>query len=262
MGCDAAAITNQANSPRRMPAQSTQLEQTRDEFLSRMSHELRTPLNAVIGFSRVLEANRAGNQRPEDIELLQRVRENGEQLLRLVQDVLDYSRIRRGMLQMHITDTDVADVAATVVARHRRSATEKGVRIILALPESASTVPLDEDRFVQVVQHLVANAVKFTQHGTINVNVVTDAANRPVRMEVVDTGVGIPVANLARIFEPFEQGDAGTGRSHGGVGLGLPLAHQLCEAMGCRLSVVSDPGAGSRFTVHFPVVGQFHCDKT
>ncbi|MEX2178909.1 MAG: HAMP domain-containing sensor histidine kinase [Gemmatimonadaceae bacterium] len=236
-----------------MSLQPTQLEQTRDEFLSRMSHELRTPLNAVIGFSRVLEANRAGNQRPEDLALLQRVRENGEQLLQLVQDVLDHSRIRRGMLQMHITDTNVADIAATVAARHRRSATEKGVRIVLALPEKAPAVRLDEEQFVQVVRHLVANAVKFTQHGTVNVNVVTDAANRPVRLEVVDTGVGIPVANLARIFEPFEQGDAGMGRSHEGAGLGLPLAHQLCEAMGCRLSVVSDPGTGSRFTIHFPI---------
>ena len=228
-------------------------QRSREEFLARMSHELRTPLNAVIGFSRVLEKNNAGNQRPEDIQLLGRVRAGGEQLLRLVDDVLDQSRIERGQLALALDAVNVVDVAARVVANFRSAAAAKGLRLLAVLPPSAGTVALDAGRFEQVLQHLVDNAVKFTGMGVVKVTLVTDAATqRPTRLIVADTGIGIPADRLDQIFIPFEQLEGGTKRAYGGAGLGLPLARQLCDGMGCRLIVESEVGVGSRFTIRFP----------
>jgi signal transduction histidine kinase len=228
-------------------------EKSREEFLARMNHELRTPLNAVIGFSRVLESNRAGNQRPEDIQLLSRVRAGGEKLLGMIEDVLDQSRIAHGQLPLALDDTDVVKVAARVVASYRSAAVAKGLRILAVLPDSAPTIPLDAGRFEQVLQHLVDNAVKFTISGTVRVSLATDAGTgRPSRLVVADSGIGIPKSHLGRIFEPFEQVDASERRTYGGAGLGLPLARQLCEGMACRLTVESEAGRGSRFSIRFP----------
>ena len=228
-------------------------ERTRDEFLARMSHELRTPLNAVIGFSRLLESNRGGNQRPEDIDLLKRVRTSGEQLLRLIEDVLDQARIERGHMDLSMKDTDIVAIANRVADYYRGEAAAKGVRLVAVLPASASPVDLDAARFEQVLRHLMDNAVKFTANGTIRVTLVTDAATgRPTRLAVSDTGIGIPEDAVDRIFQPFEQGDASHGRPYGGAGLGLPLARRLCGVMGCQLLVESVEGKGSKFTIRFP----------
>jgi len=226
---------------------------SREEFLERMSHELRTPLNAVIGFSRVLETNRAGNQRPEDIQLLGRVRASGEKLLGMLQDVLDQSRIERGQLPLTRAETNVSDIATRVVKNYRSAAGAKGIRIIAVLPESSPTIPLDSGRFEQALHHLVDNAVKFTVAGTVRVTLLTDAATgRPSRLIVADTGIGIPSESLDRIFEAFEQVDGSQRRQHDGAGLGLALAWRLCEGMGCWLTVESEMGKGSRFTIRFP----------
>ena len=226
---------------------------SREEFLERMSHELRTPLNAVIGFSRVLETNRAGNQRPEDIQLLGRVRASGEKLLGMLQDVLDQSRIERGQLPLTLAETNVSDIATRVVKNYRSAAGAKGIRIIAVLPESSPTIPLDSGRFEQALHHLVDNAVKFTVAGTVRVTLLTDAATgRPSRLIVADTGIGIPSESLDRIFEAFEQVDGSQRRQHDGAGLGLALAWRLCEGMGCWLTVESEMGKGSRFTIRFP----------
>jgi len=226
---------------------------SREEFLARMSHELRTPLNAVIGFSRVLETNRAGNQRPEDIQLIGRVRAGGERLLVMIEDVLDQSRVERGQLPFALAETDVSDIAARVVKTYRSAAAAKGIRLIAMLPESAPSIPLDAGRFEQALHHLVDNAVKFTVTGTVGVTLLTDAAtSRPTRLIVADTGIGIPADSLERIFEAFEQVDASSRRNYDGVGLGLALAWRLCEGMGCWLTVESEVGKGSRFTIRFP----------
>jgi signal transduction histidine kinase len=227
--------------------------ETREEFLARMSDELLTPLNAVIGLSRVLERNRAGNQRAEDLELLRRVRSSGEQLLRLVSQVLEQSRIARGDLTLSLRPTDVASVATGVMGRHRDAAAAKGLRFLGVVPESAAPIELDADRFAEVVRHLLDNAVKFTASGSIRIVLVTDAATgRPVRLTVSDSGIGIAPERMTQIFEPFEQADVGAGRVYKGLGLGLALARRLCESMHCRLWATSEPGKGSRFTVEFP----------
>ena len=230
---------------------------TREEFLARMSHELRTPLNAVIGFSRVLENNRAGNQRPEDIELLKRVRASGERLLRLVEDVLQHSHIGNGKLELALSPTDVVAIVNRVADDYRDAAVAKGLSFRTALPTDAAPLLLDAGRLAQVVEHLVDNAIKFTRNGHVMIALSTDAATRtPSRLVVSDTGIGIPSSGLDSIFDAFHQVDAGSRRSFDGAGLGLPLARRLCVAMGCGLSVESEAGQGSRFTITFPRTGE------
>lgn len=229
-------------------------QRSREEFLARMSHELRTPLNAVIGFSRLLENNQAGNQRPEDIHLLSRVRASGEELLRLVENVLDQSRIEQGNLELAPAETNVVDVVSRVVKHYRPISSAKGLRLLAVLQESAEPIVLDAIRFEQVVRHLVDNAVKFTVSGSVKVTLLTDAAtNCPSRLIVADSGPGIPGEQLDRVFMPFEQLDGTPRRTNGGAGLGLPLALQLCDAMGCRLTVDSEVDKGSKFTIRFPI---------
>ena len=186
--------------------------------------------------------------------MLSRVRAGGEQLLRLVEDVLDQSRIEQGQLTLAFDKVDVALIARSVVASYRSAAVAKGVRMLAVLPDSAALIALDANRFEQVLRHLVDNAVKFTGAGSIKVTLVTDAASgRPTRLSVSDSGIGIPADRLDQIFVPFEQIEGGSRRSYGGAGLGLPLARQLCEAMGCQLAVESTAGSGSRFTIRFPI---------
>jgi len=230
-------------------------QKTREELLSRMSHELRTPLNAVIGFARVLEANRAGNQRPEDRELLARIRVNGERLLGIVDDVLSHTEVTSGQLILAPDPADVVAISARVLQTHSRAAHAKGLRLVADLPTSVPTIALDARRFEQVLDKLVDNAVKFTPSGEVRVRLCTDAVTRkPSSLAVEDTGIGIPADRLESVFEPFEQADAGRSRAYGGAGLGLPLAYRLCEAMGCGLEVQSTVGQGSRFTVRFPSI--------
>jgi signal transduction histidine kinase len=223
--------------------------ESRDEFLARMSDELLTPLNAVIGFSRVLEKNRAGNQRVEDLELLRRVRAGGEHLLRLVMRVLEQARIARGELAVSMQPTDVTSVALRVIDEHRDAAAAKGLRLTAIVPDSA---PILLERLTDALRHLVENAIKFTPSGGIRVIMAMDiATGRPRRLTVADSGIGIAPERLDTIFEPFAQGDIGANRAHRGLGLGLALARALCEGMGCRLTVASEPGKGARFTIHF-----------
>jgi two-component system, sensor histidine kinase len=225
----------------------------REEFLSRMSHELRTPLNAVIGFSRMLESNKAGNQRPEDIDMLKRVRAGGEQLLRLIENVLDQSDAQQGHLEVARERVDVSTLAERVMDQHRAAASAKGLRMVGVLPPVSPTIELDARRFEQVLGHLIDNAIKFTDQGSVRVVMVLDAAtNYPTTLTVSDTGMGIAADRMEQLFTPFEQGDNSRRRVHGGSGLGLPLARRLCHAMGCQLVVESQVGRGSRFSIRFP----------
>jgi signal transduction histidine kinase len=207
----------------------------------------------VIGFSKVLESNKAGNQRPEDIEMLKRVRSGGERLLRLIDNVLDQSDMDQGKIEIAPERVDVSVLAERVMDQHRAAASAKGLRMVGVLPPISPSIELDPRRFEQVLGHLIDNAIKFTDAGSVRVVMVSDAAtNRPTTLTVSDTGMGIPADSIERLFAPFEQGDNSSRRTHGGSGLGLPLARRLCHAMGCQLVVESQVGRGSRFSIRFP----------
>jgi signal transduction histidine kinase len=223
----------------------------RHEVLSRLSHELRTPLNSVIGFSRVLGTNRAGNQRAEDLVMLERIRASGERLLDLVEDLFDVTVPDSSVATM--VPVNVAAAAATAVRENLRAAAQKGISLDLMV-EADGMVPLDAARLLRVLRKLVSNAVKFTSAGGVVVTVRAHAgAGAPAAVVVRDSGIGIPAELQALIFEPFIQASGGTSRAHEGAGLGLSVARTLAESMNCRLTLASEPGPGSQFVLHLPV---------
>ena len=220
------------------------------EVLSRLSHELRTPLNSVIGFSRVLGTNRAGNQRAEDLAMLERIRASGERLLDLVEDLFDVSAPTPAAPTL--VPVNVAAAVATAVRENLRTATNKGITLDFIV-EADGMVTLDAARLLRVVRKLVSNAVKFTKEGGVVVTVrAHHGAGAPAAVVVRDSGIGIPAELQAAIFEPFVQADGGTGRVHEGAGLGLWVARTLAESMNCRLTLESESGAGSQFVLNLP----------
>jgi signal transduction histidine kinase len=226
-------------------------QHTKQEILSRLSHELRTPLNSVIGFSSVLKTNRAGNQRAQDIAMLESIRANGERLLDLLEDLLDVST-GAPEAEPILMPVNVAAAAATAVRHHLGVATAKGLTVELII-EAHGTVNLDAARLVRLLRKLVGNAVKFTNQGGIVVTVrARPDGDGPASVVVRDSGIGIPSQLQAEIFEPFIQGEVGSSRSYEGAGLGLPIARRLAESMGCRLTMESEVGVGSQFVLFLP----------
>jgi signal transduction histidine kinase len=220
------------------------------EVLSRLSHELRTPLNSVIGYSRLLGSNRAGNQRAEDLAMLERIRASGERLLDLVEDLFDVSAPTPPAPAL--VPVNVGAAAATAVRESQDAAAKKGIALDLEIG-AEGMVSLDAARLLRVLRKLVSNAVKFTPAGSVVVTVRGRQDTRlPVAVEVRDSGIGIPESLQAMIFEPFVQADGSTRRVHDGAGLGLWVARTLAESMSCRLTLASEPGSGSQFVLHLP----------
>ena len=230
---------------------ATLLRHARRQILSRLGHELRTPLNSVIGFSRVLKRNRAGNQSAGDLEMLERIRVSGERLLDLVEDLFDISN--GGPSEpILLAPVDVGAVVRAVVQSRADAAAAKGLALHVVI-EAAGTVELDAARLARLLRKLVCNAVKFTDRGGVTITVRgCDGRDRPANIEVRDTGCGIPAELHASIFEPFTQAETSECRAHDGAGLGLPIARRLAESMGCRLTVESGVGEGAKFTVWMP----------
>lgn len=225
---------------------------TKHEILTRLSHELRTPLNSVIGFSNVLKTNRAGNQRAQDIAMLESIRANGERLLDLLEDLFDVSGPPPDD-SVVLLPVNVAAAAAVVVRQQQAAAAAKGLSLDLIV-ESRGVAELDAGRLVRLLRKLVSNAVKFTERGGVMVTVRARADRRePESIVVEDSGIGVPAELQATIFEPFMQGQRGTHRTYEGAGLGLPVARTLAESMGCRLTLSSQVGVGSRFVLLLPV---------
>ncbi|MEO6067628.1 MAG: response regulator, partial [Gemmatimonadales bacterium] len=221
-------------------------------FLATMSHELRTPLNSVIGFSNLLRRNRAGNLGDQDIQFLDRIRDNGVHLLGLINDVLDVSKIEAGRMEVHPVPTDLAPLVRDTIAQLGGQAATHSVELQAIAPDGLLPVEVDPVRLKQVLINLIGNALKFTEHGSVTVKVVAEAGGRPLRIDVIDTGVGIAPDRLEAIFEAFTQADASTERRFGGTGLGLTISRSLLRLMGADLSVASASGKGSIFSITFP----------
>ena len=227
------------------------LRHAKREILSRLGHELRTPLNSVIGFSGVLKRNRAGNQSAADLEMIERIRVSGERLLDLVEDLFD---IGNGGPSdpILLAPVDVGAVVGEAVRSRAAAAAAKGLTIHVVI-EAHDTVELDAARLSRLLRKLVCNGVKFTHRGGVTITVRgRDGGETPASIEVRDTGCGIPAELHASIFEPFSQAEMSERRAHDGAGLGLPIAKQLAESMGCALTVQSAVGEGSLFTIELP----------
>jgi two-component system sensor histidine kinase/response regulator len=232
----------------RAKQEAERASRVKSEFLENMSHELRTPLNSIIGFANVLKRNRSKNLEASDLTYLDRIRENGVALLRLIDDVLDIARIEAGRMEITLSTVRLDAMIRDLKAQCERQA-QPGVQVIAELPAHALYIRADELRLRQIVLNQLSNAIKFTQTGSITAAVVCSHTGEPLRIEVRDTGIGIPPERAARIFESFEQADSGTARLYGGTGLGLAISRALCEQMGFTLTMTSEVGVGSTFTI-------------
>ena len=225
----------------------------KSEFLAMMSHELRTPLNSVIGFSNVLLRNRAGNLREKDLDYLHRIKSGGRRLLGLIDEVLDLSKIEAGRMRVEHAAVDVGELVEDTLASFEGQLRDKPIVLDADVPANLTPIMTDPAKLLQVLTNLIGNAIKFTERGQVTVRVSADpASQRPTRIEVVDTGIGIPADRQEAIFGAFEQADGSTAREYGGTGLGLALSRAFCDLMGYHLEVKSEVGVGSVFSVVLP----------
>jgi signal transduction histidine kinase/DNA-binding response OmpR family regulator len=228
--------------------------QHKSQFLANMSHELRTPLNAIIGVSEILLEDARDLERSEQVEPLERVLRAGRHLLRLINDILDLSKIEAGKMELHVETFAVAPLLDEVAATVGTMAASNGNRVVVECDANLGTMQADATRVRQALLNLASNAVKFTQNGrvTIAATRATGAAGETIALRVSDTGIGMTPEQTARLFEDFTQADASTTRKYGGTGLGLAISRRFCRMMGGDIDVESAPGRGSTFTISLP----------
>jgi signal transduction histidine kinase len=229
----------------------------RTSFLATVSHEIRSPLGAVRGFAELLaeevrELEAAGAPFPPQIaEFADVIGENTRRALHLVHRLFDLSRLETGSLALRSVPVELHPAVRRVLERHGDQAAAKGLYVHFQAAEAEPVLVADPERVEEVVDHLVSNAVKFTEEGGVTVTTLVE--RETVRLIVQDTGVGIDAAFLPGLFEPFSQEDYRLSRAHGGAGLGLAVARRLLDGMGGSLTVESEKGVGSRFEVVFAV---------
>ena len=224
--------------------------QTKSAFLANVSHELRTPLNSVIGFTNIMLKNKSKNLKEQDLTYLDRILENGKHLLELIEDVLDLSKIEAGRMDIRRSPVSLEILIHETIAQIEGRVFGKEMAIVAELPAPMKPIETDPGKFKQILINLLGNAIKFTEHGSIRVRAAVDqSTRRPVRVDVVDTGIGISRDQQRVIFEPFTQGDDKKTRKYGGTGLGLAISRTLCDLLGYTMEVQSEVGVGSTFSV-------------
>lgn len=244
---------------RRAQAAAVAANRAKTDFVARMSHELRTPLNSVIGFSSILLRNKGGTLGDTDIAYLTRINLAGTHLLGLINDVLDIAKVEAGRMTLELAPVNVVDLATAVLAQLDPAAQAAAIDLALDAPQDVLLVMADAGKLHQVLLNVVGNAIKFTPSGSVTVRVVPDETPRDSiprpRIEVIDTGIGVPPDRVAAIFDAFEQAESSTSRRYGGTGLGLSISRALCEAMGFRLEVESELGKGTTFRIELSAQG-------
>jgi len=223
--------------------------QAKSDFLAHMSHEIRTPMTAILGFAEMLEDEKLSD---EQLEHLRTIRRNGAHLLAVINDILDLSRVESGRLELDFGPVQPARLLREVAALMGVRAQERGLDLRVQIdPSIEGAIRSDATRLQQILINLVGNAVKFTPSGFVRMAVTLESAGR-LRFDVEDSGVGIALEMQQVVFEAFAQGDASMSRRHGGTGLGLAISRRLATALGGTLTLVSEPGRGSTFTLRIP----------
>ena len=241
---------------REVEEKSRQLEmasQHKSQFLASMSHELRTPLNAIIGLTEMMVTNAARFGTEKAAEPLRRVHRAGTHLLGLINQVLDLSKIEAGKLELSPETVNLAPLIDEVVGTARQLAEQNKNRLVVESSENLGPLTVDPMRLRQILFNLLSNACKFTKQGevTLRVRKVVDERNW-IEFAVTDTGIGMTPEQQAKLFEEFTQADSSTARQYGGTGLGLAITRKLARMMGGDVTVTSEPGKGSVFTVRLP----------
>jgi signal transduction histidine kinase len=249
------AIQN-ANLFAELEDKSRQLElasQHKSQFLASMSHELRTPLNAIIGLTEMMVTNagRFGTEKAK--EPLDRVHRAGAHLLGLINQVLDLSKIEAGKLELAPKAIELKPLIDEVIGTARQLAEQNKNRLVVECEDKSAPITVDPMRLRQILLNLLSNACKFTTEGEVALRARKVANGRDwIELSVSDTGIGMTAEQLARVFEEFSQGEATTAQRFGGTGLGLAITRKLARMMGGDVTVASEPGKGSVFTVRLP----------
>jgi len=239
----------------------------KSEFLANMSHELRTPLNSILVLGQQLSDNPDGNLTPKQVEFARTVHAAGTDLLHLISDILDLSKIESGTVSVEAEEVFISTLLETVARPFRHEAENRKLSFeVQTGPDVGRSLVTDSKRLQQVLKNLLSNAFKFTEQGGIKFSIsiakdgwsenhpILNKATSVIAIEVVDTGIGIPLDKQRIIFEAFQQADAGTSRKYGGTGLGLAISRELAGLLGGEIQLHSVPGQGSRFTLYLPNV--------
>ncbi|MFQ5776259.1 MAG: PAS domain S-box protein, partial [Kiloniellaceae bacterium] len=255
VGTQLGRVIERARAQRRLLAAKEAAEyanRAKGEFLATMSHELRTPLNAIIGFSDLMAREMLGPLgHPSYKDYAGDISASGSHLLNIINDILDVSKAEAGRITLSDDTVDLAEIIEACLRLVRSRAEEKGLVLEVDLPAQPMRMRADQRRLKQILLNLLSNAVKFTPQGRVTVRLRGDH-KKGATIQVIDTGIGITEADLARVFEPFTQADSTLSRSQEGTGLGLPLSRALTKLHGGRLVVESAFGKGTVATVHLP----------
>ncbi|MFC0203974.1 response regulator [Novosphingobium soli] len=246
-----------ARSNAAVEAKARELEQAsryKSDFLANMSHELRTPLNSLLILSKLLGDNRGANLSDEQVQYARTIESAGNDLLTLINDILDLSKIEAGHLQIRPEPFLVERLTGDLRQVFEPVAAARGLDFeIRVAPGAASMIETDRQRLEQILKNLLSNAFKFTQAGSVRLELESDGPDR-LLIAVADTGIGIPEEQQQAIFEAFRQADGTISRKFGGTGLGLSISRELARLLGARIGLSSVPGQGSRFTLSMPLV--------
>ncbi len=222
----------------------------KSEFLSNMSHELRTPLTGILGFSNILLKQIFGSLNAKQQQYIQLMSASGKHLLELINDLLDLSKIEAGREELTLETILVEELANACIAMIQERANSRGLQLSLVIATDLTTCTADKRRLTQILFNLLSNAVKFTETGSVTLKV--DKTEGTIKFSVIDSGIGIALSDQASLFQPFRQLDSGLNRKYEGTGLGLALTRKLAHLHGGDITVTSELGRGSCFTLYLP----------